>query len=66
LRRWPRSLRPGDDAAAELEAALRDRGTTAQRVLAETLRELDVEATLRGGGLSGPEVQRLRARMLVG
>ncbi|HEY2717732.1 MAG TPA: tyrosine-protein phosphatase [Solirubrobacterales bacterium] len=52
------------DQAPELEATLRDRGTTAQQVIAGTLREVDVEATLRSGGLSSADVERLRARLL--
>jgi protein-tyrosine phosphatase len=52
------------DQAPELEGALRDRGTSAQQVIAETLREIDVEAILRSGGLSRSEIHVLRARML--
>ncbi len=54
-----------EDQAPELEAALRERGTSAPEVIAKTLAQVDVEATLRGGGLSGSELERLRARMLV-
>src|SRR6185312_2228342 len=63
LRRLYRA-RGEEDQGPELEAALRDRGTTAQQVIAATLREVDVEATLRGGGLSSSDIQRLRARLL--
>jgi protein-tyrosine phosphatase len=55
-----------EDQGPELEAALREHGTTASQVIAATLEEIDVEATLRSGGLSGAEVQRLRERMLAG
>jgi protein-tyrosine phosphatase len=53
-----------EDQAPALEAALRDRGTTAERVITETLREVDVEATLSRGGLSAAEIARVRARLL--
>lgn len=63
LRRLYRA-RGEEDQAPELEAVLADRGTTAGRVIVETLEEVDVEAVLHDGGLSEAEVQRLRARIL--
>ncbi len=53
-----------EDQAPAIEAVLRERGTTAERVITETLREVDVEGTLQSGGLSSSDIQRLRARML--
>jgi protein tyrosine/serine phosphatase len=63
LRRLYRA-RGEEDQAPELEAVLANRGTTAGRVIVETLEEVDVEAVLHDGGLSETEVQRLRARIL--
>jgi protein-tyrosine phosphatase len=53
-----------EDQAPAIEAALRERGTTAERVIVETLKEVDVGAVLLDGGLSEAEVQQLRARIL--
>jgi protein tyrosine/serine phosphatase len=53
-----------EDQAPALEAALRERGTNAQQVIEGTLEEINVEAVLRGGGLSSSDIQRLRARMI--
>lgn len=53
-----------EDQAPMIEAFLRERGTTAEQVIVDTLAELDVEAVLQDGGLSKPEIERLRARIL--
>src|SRR4051794_6721071 len=51
------------DQAPLLAGYLAERGTTAQAVLAELLDGLDVEATLRAGGLADAHVAALRARL---
>jgi protein-tyrosine phosphatase len=50
--------------AAELAAFLEARGTTAARVIEELLGGLDVEATLRAGGLSDEALAALRQRFV--
>jgi protein-tyrosine phosphatase len=52
------------DPGPELEAFLAERGTTAGDVIAATLAALDVEACLRGGGMTRSDAAALRARML--
>jgi protein tyrosine/serine phosphatase len=46
-----------------LAGYLAEQGTTAGAVLAGLLAEVDVEATLRAGGLTGAQVDALRARL---
>jgi protein tyrosine/serine phosphatase len=51
------------DQGPELEAYLEARGTSAGRLIAATLAALDLEALLRDGGLTGSELDALRARL---
>ena len=53
-----------EDQAPAIEAELRTRGTTASGVIAGMLGEIDVESTLRRGGLTDADLGQLRARML--
>jgi protein-tyrosine phosphatase len=53
-----------DDEGAMLAEFLAGRGTTAAEVIATTLSSLDVEATLRAGGLTDEDLTALRERML--
>ena len=53
-----------EDPAPELAAFLAQRGTNAREVIATTLCTLDVEATLRSGGLSDEDLAALRHRLL--
>jgi protein-tyrosine phosphatase len=53
-----------EDQGAELAAYLADRGTSAAEVIETTLSSLDVESTLKAGGLSDGDLAALRARML--
>jgi hypothetical protein len=48
---------------AVIDAHLAERGTTAPAVLRELIAELDAEAYLRGAGVSGRDVDALRARL---
>jgi protein-tyrosine phosphatase len=52
------------DQGPMLEGFLASKGATAGEVLLATLRSLDVEATLRAGGLGEQDVTALRARLL--
>lgn len=52
------------DQGPELEQFLAERGTTASRVLIETLEELDVEASLLSAGLDQADLSALRNRFL--
>jgi protein-tyrosine phosphatase len=52
------------DQGPSAEAFLTDRGTSAVELIAALLRDLDVEATLRDGGLTGGDVRALRRRLL--
>jgi protein-tyrosine phosphatase len=52
------------DEGAEISAFLADRGTTTAEVIETTLSSLDIEATLRAGGLTGEDLAALRERML--
>lgn len=52
------------DQAPELEAFLAERGTNAGEIIETTLASLDLPATLAAGGLSGEDVDALRARLL--
>jgi len=52
------------DQAPALEAFLAERGTSAAEVIETTLASLDLPATLAAGGLSGEDVEALRARLL--
>jgi hypothetical protein len=53
-----------DDQAPGIAEFLRDQGTTAPQVIAETLAALDVEATLLGAGLERADIAALRGRLL--
>ncbi len=53
-----------EDEGAMLAAFLARRGTTAAEVIATTLSSLDVEATLRAGGLTAQDIDALRDRLL--
>jgi protein-tyrosine phosphatase len=53
-----------EDPGPALEAFLARRGTTAGEVIEETPAAIDVEACLRGGGLTKGDVSALLARML--
>jgi protein tyrosine/serine phosphatase len=53
-----------EDQGEELAAYLAGRGTTAAEVIATTLSSLDVEATLKAGGLTDEDLAALRERML--
>jgi protein-tyrosine phosphatase len=52
------------DHVPEVEAFLAGEGTTGARLIVALLREVDVEATLRAGGLGDDDVAALRARLL--
>ena len=52
------------DQQPEIAAFLAARGTTASEVIATTLASLDLEATLRAGGLTEEDLAALRERML--
>ena len=51
------------DQGELLEAFLAQRGTTAEALVVALLAELDVEAYLRAGGLTGEDLAALRARL---
>jgi protein-tyrosine phosphatase len=53
-----------DDPAPELAAYLAGRGTSAGQVIETTLGSLDLPQTLAAGGLTGEDVEALRARLL--
>jgi protein tyrosine/serine phosphatase len=53
-----------DDEGTMLAEFLANKGTTAAEVIATTLSSLDVEATLRAGGLTDEDLAALRERML--
>ncbi len=52
------------DQQPEIAAFLAARGTTASEVIATTLASLDLEATLRAGGLTDEDLTALRERLL--
>ncbi len=52
------------DPGPKIAAFLRDRGTTAGQIIETTLSSIDLEGTLRGGGLATAELAALRARLL--
>lgn len=52
------------DHAAWLDAALAERDTTIDAVIAETLAAVDVEAALRGAGLTDADLTALRQRLI--
>jgi hypothetical protein len=54
------------DEAPRIAAFLRERGTTATELIVDLLAGFDVEAALRGGGLSDDEIAGLRLRLLSG
>lgn len=53
-----------EDENAVLEAFLRERGTTAEQAIIETLAGMDVELQLIEGGLSVADLEALRARLI--
>jgi protein-tyrosine phosphatase len=53
-----------EDQGAELVAYLADRGTTGAGAIEATLSSIDLEATLKGGGLTDEDLTALRERML--
>ena len=53
-----------EDQGEELAAYLADRGTTGAGAIVATLSSLDVEQTLKGGGLTDEDLAALRERML--
>ena len=58
------AARGREDDSPAIEAFLRREGTTAEDTVLDLLRGLDVEACLRGGGLTDADIGALRARML--
>jgi protein-tyrosine phosphatase len=58
------AARAEPDQGPPAEAFLTDRGTSAVELIAALLRDLDVEATLGDGGLTGGDVRALRRRLL--
>jgi protein-tyrosine phosphatase len=58
------AARGEDDQGPELEAFLAARGTTAAKVLIDTLASVDVEGLLRAGGLTGAQIAAVRARLV--
>jgi hypothetical protein len=58
------AARSEPDHGPALEAFLRDRGTSADELILETLRSLDIEGTVRAGGLTDDDVTVLRHRLL--
>jgi hypothetical protein len=60
-------LRPehsGVDDVPMIERFLAERGTDAGRLIAETLAAVDIEATMRRGGLTDGDVEALRERLV--
>jgi protein-tyrosine phosphatase len=53
-----------EDEGVQLAAYLAGRGTSAAEVIATTLSSLDVEGTLKAGGLTNEDLAALRERML--
>ncbi len=53
-----------EDHGDELAAYLAERGTSATEVIETTLSSLDIESTLKGGGLTDADLAALRERML--
>jgi protein-tyrosine phosphatase len=58
------AARGEEDQGPLLEAFLTRRGTTAQKVIIDTVTSLDLEACLRAGGLTERELVALRARLV--
>lgn len=52
-----------EDQAPLLKAFLRQRGTTAEQVVVDTLESMDIEAQLLAGGLAQANLDTLRTRM---
>ena len=57
-------MSPSTASGGELEAFLRERGTTAGEVILATLAALDVEEALLASGLDPADIDRLRERLL--
>jgi protein-tyrosine phosphatase len=53
-----------EDENAVLETFLRERDTTAEGAIVETLHSVDVERELLGGGLAPDDIGALRARLV--
>lgn len=58
------AARGREDDGPVLETFLRERGTSAEEVIAETLASVDIERRLMAGGLAAADVDALRARVL--
>jgi protein-tyrosine phosphatase len=58
------AARGEEDYNAEIVAFMRERGTTTEQVITETLAGLDVEATLLAAGLEPAAITALRERLL--
>jgi protein tyrosine/serine phosphatase len=58
------AARGEEDQGPLLEGWLRERGTTAERLVADLVEEVDVEAHLRRGGLADADLAALRARLV--
>lgn len=58
------AARGEDDQGPLLRAFLKERGTTAEALIVELLSGLDVEAYLRGAGVTDEQLTRLRGRLL--
>jgi protein-tyrosine phosphatase len=54
-----------EDEGPAIDSFLAERGTTAAELITTTLASLDVEAQLRGGGLTDEDLTALRERLLV-
>jgi protein-tyrosine phosphatase len=54
----------GHDDSAAVARALAERGTTARAAVLDTLSGLDAGAYLRGAGVSGPDLDAVRERLL--
>jgi protein-tyrosine phosphatase len=52
-----------EDEAPKIAAFLREQGTTARDLIVALLADLDIEATLRAGGLADDEIAALRQRL---
>ena len=52
------------DQGPELESFLAARGTSARELIVSTLASLDLEATLRRGGLTETDLAALRERLV--
>jgi hypothetical protein len=58
------AARGEEDQSPHLEAFLERKGTTAEAIIVDVLGSLDVEASLRAGGLTDPDLTALRTRLV--